>query len=50
MEKAIKKRCQLDFKRIAPKPKVPLGANAVSYSLEDVVPLIDWNPFFQTWE
>jgi 5-methyltetrahydrofolate--homocysteine methyltransferase len=20
------------------------------YSLEDVIPFIDWNPFFQTWE
>lgn len=32
-------------------PAGGLGVKNVDYySLEDVVPFIDWNPFFQTWE
>jgi 5-methyltetrahydrofolate--homocysteine methyltransferase len=50
LDKAMKARKPLDCDRIAPAPNAPLGSRFVEYSLEDVAPLIDWNPFFQTWE
>ncbi|KAJ1460451.1 vitamin B12-dependent methionine synthase [Pelagophyceae sp. CCMP2097] len=50
LEKATKARKPLDCARVAPPPDAPLGSKFVEYSLEDVAPLIDWNPFFQTWE
>jgi len=49
-EKAKAARFVLDVDKIAPPPQSPLGAVAVDYALEDVLPFIDWNPFFQTWE
>ena len=34
----------------APTPN-KLGVTVLDkYSIEDVIPYIDWNPFFQTWE
>jgi len=46
------KGLQIDFKA---RPPVPAPQNSGiqvldSYELEDVLPFIDWNPFFQTWE
>eukprot|EP01038_Epipyxis_sp_PR26KG_P006007 gene6007-8276_t len=48
---AIAKRKKIDFFN-SPPVKAPksLGVTVVSKRLEDVVPYIDWNPFFQTWE
>jgi 5-methyltetrahydrofolate--homocysteine methyltransferase len=42
----------IDFDKspVAPAPK-KMGVTLIDQvSLEDVVPYIDWNPFFQTWE
>ncbi|KAJ8598271.1 hypothetical protein CTAYLR_005991 [Chrysophaeum taylorii] len=50
LEQAKKKRHELDPAKLAPSPKKPLGAHAVTYDIPSVVPFIDWNPFFQTWE
>merc|ERR1711871_1013528 len=51
LEKAIEKGYKIDFKASPPvcAPK-QMGATVVEMSLEEVVPFIDWNPFFQTWE
>jgi 5-methyltetrahydrofolate--homocysteine methyltransferase len=51
LEKAISKRLKIDFAANPPvaAPK-KLGVFVVEKALEDVVPYIDWNPFFQTWE
>jgi len=48
---AIEKRYCIDFKAVLP-PKTPnqLGATVVVKELDEVLPFIDWNPFFQTWE
>ena len=48
---ARKNRLSVDWKsQIAPKPCF-LGVRALEdYPLEELVPLIDWTPFFQTWE
>ncbi|KAH8061965.1 betaine-homocysteine S-methyltransferase [Aureococcus anophagefferens] len=50
LPKAKSKKQVLDWAKVAPKPKCELGSHAVEYALEDVLPFIDWNPFFQTWE
>jgi 5-methyltetrahydrofolate--homocysteine methyltransferase len=50
LAQAITKRMPLDASKLAPAPVGGLGAHAVTCALEDVLPFIDWNPFFQTWE
>jgi len=48
---ARKNRLSIDWK--APTPPKPcfIGVRALEdYPLEELVPLIDWTPFFQTWE
>ena len=50
-EKARSKKLEIDFAACPPPPAPKmLGTYAVTYALEDVIPFIDWNPFFQTWE
>jgi len=52
IQKAIDKKYKINF-AAEPPAMVPnkLGVHVVKdYPLEKVVPLIDWNPFFQTWE
>jgi len=51
-EEAKKEKKVIDFDAVPPAP-VPnkLGITVIdSVKLADVVPYIDWNPFFQTWE
>ena len=51
-DKAKKQKFKIDFDEnpVAPIP-AKLGLTVIdSVSLEDIVPFIDWNPFFQTWE
>lgn len=51
-EEAKKEKKVIDFDAVPPAP-VPnnLGTTVIdAASLADVVPYIDWNPFFQTWE
>merc|ERR1719162_2153634 len=51
-EDARKLRKVIDFDAVPP-PPVPnkIGITVIdSVSLKDVVPYMDWNPFFQTWE
>ena len=51
LPEAIKKRKAIDFVASPPAPKpLKLGEFVVTKELEEVVPFIDWNPFFQTWE
>eukprot|EP00746_Dinoflagellata_sp_MGD_P158744 gnl/MRDRNA2_/MRDRNA2_86547_c0_seq2.p1 gnl/MRDRNA2_/MRDRNA2_86547_c0~~gnl/MRDRNA2_/MRDRNA2_86547_c0_seq2.p1 ORF type:complete len:844 (-),score=226.46 gnl/MRDRNA2_/MRDRNA2_86547_c0_seq2:257-2599(-) len=52
MAKAIDKRCKIDFAANPPpcQPKC-MGTTVLDkYTIEDVLPFIDWDPFFQTWE
>jgi len=51
-EEAKKRKMVIDFDKAPPAP-VPnkLGATVIdSVKIADVIPYIDWNPFFQTWE
>uniref|UniRef100_A0A7S2XWE9 Methionine synthase n=1 Tax=Fibrocapsa japonica TaxID=94617 RepID=A0A7S2XWE9_9STRA len=52
LDQAKQKGLQIDF-AACPPVQAPnqLGVTVLdSYTLEDVLPYIDWNPFFQTWE
>lgn len=51
LNEAIAKRKVIDFATVPPAPRPNrLGVHVVTKSLSDVMPFIDWNPFFQTWE
>ena len=49
---AQKKKYTIDFDVTPPQPMPnELGVTLIDgFSVEDVIPYIDWNPFFQTWE
>jgi len=51
LEEARKKRKMIDFKASPPvdAPKNG-GVQVITMELDEVLPFIDWNPFFQTWE
>jgi len=51
-EKAKEQKLVIDFDAVPPAPAPKkLGVTVIDdVSLQDVVPYIDWNPFFQTWE
>ena len=50
LAQARAKKLQLDF--AASPPRVPdvSGVHAIDGNVLDLVPLIDWNPFFSVWE
>jgi 5-methyltetrahydrofolate--homocysteine methyltransferase len=50
-EAAKQKQQSIDFvaRPPAPAPRT-LGVTVVTPSIEDVIPFIDWTPFFQAWE
>jgi len=51
-DQAKQQKFVIDFDLVPPAPQPnKLGVTVIdTVSLEDVVPYIDWNPFFQTWE
>jgi 5-methyltetrahydrofolate--homocysteine methyltransferase len=52
LPKAQKKKYEIDFDA-SPVPPIPneCGVHVIdNYTLDMVLPYIDWNPFFQTWE
>lgn len=50
LEQARQSKFEIDFKsQEAPVKPSFLGTKVVTYELKDLVPFIDWNPFFQTW-
>lgn len=49
-EQATKNKLQLDWKNYNPKIPNKLGLTEVNVTTEDLIPYIDWTPFFQTWE
>ena len=50
IEEARKNKLQLDWDNFTPvQPKV-IGKQIVEVDLENLVPYIDWTPFFRTWE
>ena len=51
-DQAKEQKLTIDFDATPPAPAPKsLGVTVIdNVSLEDIVPYIDWNPFFQTWE
>jgi 5-methyltetrahydrofolate--homocysteine methyltransferase len=50
IEEARAGKFQIDLEQIAPAPKF-LGQKVIeNYPLEELLPYIDWTPFFHTWE
>ena len=51
-EQAKEQKLKINFDESppAPVPKKPGVTVIDSVSIQDIVPYIDWNPFFQTWE
>ncbi len=48
---ARKNRLALDWSAVTPPEPCFTGVRALDdYPLEELIPLIDWTPFFQTWE
>jgi len=51
IEQARANKCVIDWGNSQPTPPSFLGNKVLeNYPLEDIVPYIDWTPFFQTWE
>ncbi|MHC4875043.1 MAG: methionine synthase [Planctomycetota bacterium] len=48
---AVEHRCQTDWQNVdIPEPAFTGRRTIESQPLEELVPFIDWSPFFQTWE
>jgi len=51
-EQAMEQKLKINFDESPPAPTPKkMGVTLIdSVTIEDIVPFIDWNPFFQTWE
>merc|ERR1719387_777736 len=51
LEKARAAMLQVDWKKASvPKPKMLGTKTFIDYDLKELLPYIDWNPFFQVWQ
>jgi 5-methyltetrahydrofolate--homocysteine methyltransferase len=50
LEQARADKFQIDLNKVAPKPAFTGTKVFEAYPLADLVPYIDWTPFFHTWE
>jgi 5-methyltetrahydrofolate--homocysteine methyltransferase len=51
LDQAREKRLKLDFKNYVPVKPSFLGTRVFdNFSIDELIPCIDWNPFFQTWQ
>lgn len=50
LEEARAQKFQIDLSQVAPKPAFTGTKVFSAYPLADLVPYIDWTPFFHTWE
>ncbi|MEQ7800817.1 methionine synthase [Pedobacter sp. ASV1-7] len=50
IEEARKENFKIDTTLVAPAPKFTGTRIFEDYPLEELIPYIDWTPFFQTWE
>jgi 5-methyltetrahydrofolate--homocysteine methyltransferase len=50
LEQARADKFQIDLAKVAPKPAFTGTKVFEAYPLADLVPYIDWTPFFHTWE
>jgi 5-methyltetrahydrofolate--homocysteine methyltransferase len=51
LEKAREKMLVVDWKAVTiPKPKMTGTKTFTNFDLKELIPYIDWNPFFQVWQ
>ena len=50
IEQARKNKLQLNWKDYTPKVPNFIGTKIIDIELDQLIPYIDWNPFFRTWE
>jgi len=50
LEVARKKKPVTNWNQVKPVKPTFFGARKVEYELSDLIPCIDWNPFFQVWQ
>ena len=50
IEQARKNKLQLNWNEYEPKKPNFIGTKIIDIELEELLPYIDWNPFFRTWE
>ncbi|MBD1392876.1 methionine synthase [Mucilaginibacter glaciei] len=50
IEEARGQKCVIDLAKVPAKPHLTGTKVFVAYPLEELVPYIDWTPFFHTWE
>jgi len=50
IEQARKNKLQLNWNEYEPKKPNFIGTQIIDIELEELIPYIDWNPFFRTWE
>jgi 5-methyltetrahydrofolate--homocysteine methyltransferase len=50
LEEARRRRTPIDWVAQPPAPAPPLGVRAMEWPVADLIPYIDWSPFFHTWE
>jgi 5-methyltetrahydrofolate--homocysteine methyltransferase len=50
IEQARENKLQLNWKEYTPNKPNFIGTKIVDIELEELIPYIDWNPFFRTWE
>jgi 5-methyltetrahydrofolate--homocysteine methyltransferase len=50
IEQARKNKVQLNWNEYEPKKPNFIGTQIIDIELEELIPYIDWNPFFRTWE
>ena len=50
IEAARKNKLQLDWENFTPLKPNFIGTKTIEVALEELVPFIDWTPFFQSWQ
>jgi 5-methyltetrahydrofolate--homocysteine methyltransferase len=50
IEQARKNKLQLDWKNYNPTKPNFIGAKTIDVELSELIPFIDWTPFFQSWQ
>ena len=50
IEQARANKLKLDWENFTPEKPNFIGSKTIEVDLEDLVPYIDWTPFFRTWE
>jgi 5-methyltetrahydrofolate--homocysteine methyltransferase len=50
LEIAKKKKHVIDFSKVAKAPVQGCGSKSIEYEIKDLIPFIDWTPFFAVFE